>query len=91
MLFFSKGVKIVVFADSLIYFIIFNVPVRTSFIQGHTEFKYLNYDNLLLETQALAKVYKWILNFRIADSSAGCKSDFLQVQLAESFFYKIKN
>ena len=64
----------------------YNVPAGISFIQGHTKFKYLNYDNLQLETQALAKVYIWIFHFRIVDLSAGWNSDFLQVQLAELFF-----
>jgi|TARA_B100000809_G_scaffold250302_1_gene282597 hypothetical protein len=52
---FSEEVKIVDFADLLIQVLKFSVTVRTSFAQGHTKIKYSNYDNLLLQTQALEK------------------------------------
>ena len=68
----------------------FNYSPIKSNLNYNIEFKYLDYDNLPLETQALAKEYIWIFHLRIVVSSDGCNSNFLQVQLAELFFADLK-
>jgi len=58
MLLFSVEVKIGVL--QIRSFIIF-VPVRTSFFRGITNYKYLDYDNLRLEIQALEKIMQTLI------------------------------